>query len=574
MRPAYRWDVFSAHFKRAILLFSMSFPLLWVGWVWHAFQPEERSGVIGYGLDRLASKISQGLGALLAWLQSLTHLAISAADWDDFFPAKDRHTVARVYYPSIDDRLGSASLWIFLISIVVACLGTWLLSAAFGATPAGSRERVLRGADAISWRKLANLTGIAWWKWWRSEERERQLSIGQVPIPLDVETRHILLVGSTGTGKSQSMYQIVEKLRARDDRALILDLNGALLSRFAATGDKILNPLDSRSVKWNPFLDIVDKGDLESLVLAAIPAAQGESEEWRGYSRTIMQAVIAKLHGTENAEPSKVVYYATHAGTKELAQLCAGTAAQRFFEKGNEKLLSNSLPNFAQAVASWAELEDAGSFSLRQWVANGTGWLFINPRDKQFELMRPLISSWIWIAITEALCLTEYEDRRLWFVLDELASYHRLPKFAEALSRLRKYGGCVVATLQDVAQLDDIYGHDRARTLRNCFSTFVALRCEDPDTAEYAARRVGGEQEVERERVSITAGRQFHSQTRSTDKGPREAILPSEIRKLPDRVGYLKISGEYSAAKVDIPICGVPSSVTPVAARANQERIG
>lgn len=466
------------------------------------------------------------------------------------------------YYVLIDEKVLFATFWILIASIVIACFGTWWLNAAFGATTPKRGERVLRGADEISWQQLVHRTRISGWQRRLRKEQDQQLYIGQVPIPRNVETRHILLVGSTGTGKSQSLYQIAEKIRTRHNRAFVLDLNGAVLSRFACKGDMVLNPADKRSVQWNPFLDMQDKGDIESLVQATIPSVQGESEEWRSYARTIMQAVLTRLKGTDDAQPQKVVYYATHAGTRELAQLCEGTAARRFFEKGNEKVLSNSLTNFSQGVAAWAELADHGTFSVRHWVREGQGWLYINVRDKQYDLLRPLVSSWMWLAITEALSLAEDDTRRLWFLLDELASYNQLPKLAEALAKLRKYGGCVVAALQDVAQLDAIYGYDQARTVRNCFSTYVALRCEDPDTAEYAARRVGGEQEIERQRMSTTSAPQSRSQTRSMDTGPRKAILASEVSTLPDRVAYLKISGDHPVAKVTIPVSLSISKVT------------
>lgn len=563
MRVTNRLDVFLSHLQRGSSLFIFSFPALWIGWVFQTFQPGERGIVIRYGLGRLFFKVAQLLDAFGSWIGSLNNQIKPETNWDDVLIAKNVVKFLRTYYASIDEKVLSATFWIFISSIAIACFGTWWLYAAFGPAAPKGDERVLRGAHEIRWRQLVHRTGIPWWKWWLNEERGRQLYIGQVPIPLYVETRHILLVGSTGTGKSQTLYQIAEKIRFRNDRALVLDLNGALLSRFACKGDNVLNPADKRSVQWNPFLDIQDKGDIESLVQATIPSAHGESEEWRGYARTIMQAVLAKLRGTDDAQPSKVVYYATHAGTKELAQLCEGTAAQRFFEKGNEKVLSNSLTNFAQGVAAWAELADGGSFSVRQWVRKGQGWLYINVRDKQFDLLRPLVSSWIWLAITESLSLAEDDTRRLWFLLDELASYHQLPKLAEALAKLRKYGGCVVAALQDVAQLDAIYGYDQARTIRNCFSTYVALRCEDPETADYAARRVGGEQEVERERMSTTSTPQSRSQTRSIDTGPRQAILGSEVSKLPDRAAYLKISGDHPVAKINIPVSASTPTVKP-----------
>lgn len=554
MKTFDRLDIYLSRLKRFWLLLLLLFPTFWLGWVLQSFQSTDRGIVIKYGLGRLTYFLLTSAEQFLDWMSPRSHAPIP---WDKWPISRDVISFLRHYYPYLDERMLDASFWVAAAALFAAILGVWLLNAVLGPGAANSTGTLARGAEIIDWRHLAHQTAIPAWKIWRWADRSHQLKIGQVPIPFRFENRHILLGGSTGTGKSQTLYQIAEQLLGRFDRALILDLGGALLSRFGHKGSGILNDLDDRSLHWNPFLDIQEAGDLQSLVQAAIPEATGETEEWRSYARTLMMAVLSKLAGTEEAKPSRVVYYATHAGTKELAALCAGTKAQRFFEKGNEKMLSNSLTNFAKAVEAWEELHDGGTFSMRKWIREGQGWLFVNVSDKQFELMRPLVSIWMWLAITESLGLPENDSRRFWFLMDELASYNQLPKLSEALSKLRKYGGCVVAAVQDVAQLDVLYGHDHARTVRNCFSTFLALRCEDPETAEYAARRVGGAQEIEREQLSTTANLQSTSQTRSINIEPNQAVLASEIGRLPDCIGYLKIAGGYDAAKVEIPVSSV-----------------
>ena len=60
-------------------------------------------------------------------------------------------------------------------------------------------------------------------------------------------------------------------------------------------------------------------------------------------------------------------------------------------------------------------------------------------------------------------------------LLDELASLEKLPSLEAALTKGRKAGLRVVAGLQSTSQLDAIYGHDEAHTLRSCFRTLAAL---------------------------------------------------------------------------------------------------
>lgn len=553
-------------------IFSVCFLFIWGAWVYFTFHPKLVSLVFQYSGCSLVIFFTKIIDALCSLIGGSINGSSSPFRWNELFLVKEVFFFHQKYRPYFHGKVVFAATWISILSAVITGIFLYLWNGNLRFSWGRKKEIIVRGAKEISQRELIRQTRISKFKRPTEEEINNQLLIGNVPIPRDVENIHFLFVGSTGTGKSQGMYQIAEKIQQRCERAFILDLGGGMLSRFATDNDFLLNPLDIRTSNWNPFLDIQNEGDLEALVQASIPSVQGDSEEWRGFTRTLMLSVMSKLIENDEAKPSRVVYFATEAGPKELAQLCHGTPAQRFFEKGNEKLLANSLPSFAQAVKPWRDLIDGGDFSIREWVKNEKSSLYITPQDKQMEALSPLITTWIWIAISEALTLPPDENRRLWFFLDELGSYGQLPKFSDALTKLRKYGGCVVAALQDVAQLDANYGREQARAIRNCFSTVVAYRCEDPETARYIAERVGGDQEVQHERRSYTSGGNTRTETHSTEYRQRASILPSQIGQLPKFAAYLKIGGGYHAAKVAIPLCQVPAKRKPFEPRLKKKR--
>ena len=72
------------------------------------------------------------------------------------------------------------------------------------------------------------------------------------------ETKHFKLIGTTGTGKSTAIQELIRGALARGDRAVIADPDGGYLRRFyrEERGDVILNPFDQRSVKWDLFAEI------------------------------------------------------------------------------------------------------------------------------------------------------------------------------------------------------------------------------------------------------------------------------------------------------------------------------
>ena len=62
------------------------------------------------------------------------------------------------------------------------------------------------------------------------------------------------------------------------------------------------------------------------------------------------------------------------------------------------------------------------------------------------------------------------QNRRLWFVLDELAALGNLPDLSPLMAEGRKYGACVMAGLQSLSQLNESYGSYGASKL---FGQFV-----------------------------------------------------------------------------------------------------
>lgn len=68
MRVNDRLDVVLSRLGRGSLLFCLSFPALWIGWVFYAFEPVSRGIVIRYGLGRLFFKLVQRMDVLVNWV--------------------------------------------------------------------------------------------------------------------------------------------------------------------------------------------------------------------------------------------------------------------------------------------------------------------------------------------------------------------------------------------------------------------------------------------------------------------------------------------------------------------------
>src|SRR6185312_60783 len=130
----------------------------------------------------------------------------------------------------------------------------------------------------------------------RSDEA---ITLAGVPIaPLD-ETKHFKLIGTTGTGKSTAIRELLRRALERGDRAVITDPDGGYLLSFhdRYRGDVVLNPFEEYSVRWDPFAEVRELYDVDQLASGLIPTTEDASgREWRGYARTFMSAVIRRCH--------------------------------------------------------------------------------------------------------------------------------------------------------------------------------------------------------------------------------------------------------------------------------------
>jgi len=82
------------------------------------------------------------------------------------------------------------------------------------------------------------------------------LRVAEVPLVKDSETQHMLITGTTGSGKTNCFHHIMSQVRHRKERAVIVDTTGVFVERYFRNGhDILLNPLDVRSYSWNPWIE-------------------------------------------------------------------------------------------------------------------------------------------------------------------------------------------------------------------------------------------------------------------------------------------------------------------------------
>lgn len=385
-------------------------------------------------------------------------------------------------------------------------------------------------------------------------KKGKQVQICGIPIPIKVENLHLLVNGATGTGKSAALLALMFDIFKRGgDRTVILDPEGDAFSKFGREKDVILNPYDERGEGWSFFNEIRGDYDFQRFALSLIPRGQtDEAEEWASYGRLIVECVARKLHKRGDASVKRLFEWSTIAEPDSLRSFLEGTKAESLFSGSSEasRALTSARFVLSDKLSRHLDMPD-GDFSIRAWLEDpNAGNLYITWREDQAESLKALISTWVDVVCTSVLSLPASKDRRLWLFIDELASLDKLASLVDGLTKGRKKGLRVVAGIQSVAQLDDIYGQKEAQVLRSCFRSLLVLggTRADPATCEEMSRGLG-EQEVSRDRYSRSHSRHT-SRSTSDDRTRERVVMPSEIAQLPDLSGYIGFAGDYPVTYV------------------------
>ena len=292
----------------------------------------------------------------------------------------------------------------------------------------------------------------------------------------DRETRHFLILGSVGGGKTQTMLHMIIEAISRDDGVLVLDTKGDMMAGLPGMPEPLLvAPHDKRSLVWNVARDCSVKQDARELAARFIPPSSDPM--WSQAAQEIFVACIVHLQATRGMRWSWSDLEAVV--TADVATLTAHAInhnpnALRILAQPESKTTLSILTTFQthmRIVSILAEAwrgSSAGGFAIRDWLHNP-------------EPRRPLILqqdpgypelSHIWIGSMLGLLasavgsptLIESRSRRVWLFLDEFPQLPPIKQFPTFLELGRSKGVTVVIGAQDTAQIRAAYGPDQAKS--------------------------------------------------------------------------------------------------------------
>ncbi len=397
-------------------------------------------------------------------------------------------------------------------------------------------------------------------------KRLRPWRIAGIPYPERTETQHTIVSGTTGSGKTVLISDLVAQIRARGERCVIYDKMGSYTATFLDPArDVLMNPLDARAPCWSPFLEARNPRDFDMMAAALIPQQKDTVDPfWVTAARQLFANGAGVLREKGVTENRVLVEHLLKTDLTALAQAMEGTVAQSIVDPENPKTALSVRAMLTANLAAFEFLPDEGTpFSIREWISRERqdGFLFLTSRGDQHASLRGLISTWLEIAVNAMLSLAQDDGRRIWVILDELPTLHQVPSLQPGLAESRQFGGCFVLGVQVASALRDLYGRNGAETISGLCGTRVVLAAPDRDTAQWSADSLGRSEVEEiaegysygantiRDGVSLTPRRELRALT-----------LPSEIMRLENLSGYLKFPGPFPVASIKLKYVARPAA--------------
>lgn len=348
----------------------------------------------------------------------------------------------------------------------------------------------------------------------------------------DVISKHMMLVGGTGCGKSTLFYHIIEQLKKKmtaDDVMIIFDSKGDFYSKFYSKKDCVIGNSPQyiqQSERWNIFKEILADGwDDRQVMMNATEICKALFEErtknnssnpfFPNAARDLLAAILVTTIRLGEGEKQFVVENFYNNRIKEFLDSCSGPDICDYLDGFGDmrSVMSYIEGDSAQSQGVLAEMFsvvrdvfmgvfcEKGKFSMRNFVRQKGGrTLFIEYDLSIGSVLTPVYKMLFDLALKEALGRTKTQGN-VYFICDEFKLLPNLQHIDDGVNFGRSLGVKVFAGLQSIEQLYEIYGQSRGKNLAAGFSSIIAFRANDVTTREYISSLHGKNMVLEQYRM-------------------------------------------------------------------------
>lgn len=342
-------------------------------------------------------------------------------------------------------------------------------------------------------------------------------------------SRHILLLGGIGVGKTNTFNHLLKDLfgkrieEIKDNVTVIFDTKGDFYKEFYSPGDIVIangKDYENTTYYWNIFEDIRAAGDEESQELMCREIAKALFSDRKSasqpffanaatdiFAKTLIHFIRTQKRFDEEGSNTNVlnnyelIKFMQQASVQHFIKMCRKYSdfkgALSYFGDGssNQALgvfgeLNSMLNDYFIGVFA-KKAPDGREFSMRNSIRRkGNQKIFIEYDLTVGETLTPMYRLLIDLALKEALGRSRSAGD-VYMIIDEFKLLPKLQHIDDALNFGRSLGIKVVAGIQNITQLYDIYGQSRGAVIASGFSNLFAFKTIDAESRDYVSKVFG-----------------------------------------------------------------------------------
>lgn len=336
-------------------------------------------------------------------------------------------------------------------------------------------------------------------------------------ITEDMLSKHILLVGGTGSGKTNLFYHMVQQLKQnikKDDVMLIFDTKGDFYKHFPPGNQDVVigNSPQYKKISecWSIYEEIISDGkDLTSTIqnaqeisksLFARLIEKNSSNPFFPMAACDLFAsiIIAMIKNGMQPSNQDIKEFLSSASLDDLRNMLtahkelASVAAYIGGKAGSQaqgvvsEMYSVTRDIFTGVFA------DVGDFSMRKFIrGKGGRTAFIEYDLAIGDVLSPIYTLLFDLALKEALGRTATQGN-VYLIVDELKLLPNLRHLEDGINFGRSLGVKILAGLQSIDQLNANYDNEmKAKNAVSGFSSVFAFMQNDKSTREYVSGLMG-----------------------------------------------------------------------------------
>ena len=329
-----------------------------------------------------------------------------------------------------------------------------------------------------------------------------------VPLDADLLSRHIMFLGGIGTGKTNAFEQIISQLRhsmTSDDVMIIFDTKGDFYRSFYKPGDVVISNDETATGSngldyWNIFNEIENDEHTEENIVEISKSLFHQKLEktnqpfFPNAAKDLFAAVLT--HFVRNRDTLKGDNHTlrTFLDSSPTAQLREMLLRHDDMKAMVSYIADDRSPQTQGVMSELQQMsreillgnfKKPGTLSMRNLVRSKGGKLVFVEYDIGIgSMLSPVYSLLFDMAIKEALCRKKSEGN-VYFVADEFRLIPNLQHIDDAVNFGRSLGVKFMIGIQNVEQVYECYGEQRARSIMSGFLTSVAFRVNDASSKQY-----------------------------------------------------------------------------------------